>query len=225
MIGVIVIIVIVAIILLTASVMFSVNYSSPINNCNPGECPTNLVTGVKRCSSDPTESMSFNPKYEVCNSENLCDNSITPFAQTPNGSTIDSGVCIEERCNCMTHKMCSNWNSVAFKDEGLTMSQIPLSGTRILQPGYSCDMHISTINKINCPVDIDTLTGTNIGVDYCSAMYPECGDIPLCESGFLAIIENGLSSRYTCVASTPCTCGQSSYLNDVTGEITCKILT
>ncbi len=221
MIGVVTVIIVVVIAILIASVMFSNNYQSPVNVCNAGECPTNLLSGVKRCSIDPTERIKYNPKYEVCNSQNLCDNPLTPFAELESGATIDNGVCVSEGCNCRTARICNNWNVVAFKDDGTSISQIPLSGTRELQPGYTCDMHVSTIQGINCPITGETPEEIEANLRACSALYPECGQLPLCKMGYLAITNEGLSSRYTCVADTPCTCGQASILDHRTGNITC----
>jgi hypothetical protein len=55
--------------------------------CDAGQCPTNIYNGEKRCSSDTTQVMLYDPTYEVCNSPNTCESTSTLYALLSDGST------------------------------------------------------------------------------------------------------------------------------------------
>lgn len=84
--------------------------------CPQGQCPTNIWNGEKRCSSDSSQSMLYDPEYEVCNSQFTCENTMTPYALNADGSTNDKGVCEEGTiCRCLSKPQCPLYSTVLFE--------------------------------------------------------------------------------------------------------------
>jgi hypothetical protein len=84
-------------------------------NCPPGSCPTNILTGVKRCPKDDKTIMSAYLEYEVCNKPYTCDNNITPYAIRSDLSTDQNGVCdLGIQCRCSSKPSCPYYTSTVF---------------------------------------------------------------------------------------------------------------
>ncbi len=213
-----VVVAVVSLVVLVVAVIFFTNYQDTTFRCAIGECPTNIQTGVKRCSS--TQSLSYDPATEVCNSADRCDNPITSYAVLPTGGTDDRGVCATEECRCSTTAACPSWISAAFKlDDGLYTQRV-LDQTNSIPLGYQCYVAQSEIQALGCyiPEGGDVQAATT----ECLQLYPECGQIPLCRAGVLAYVDDGLASRYACVNSSTCPCGTTTILNPITGSVTCE---
>lgn len=77
--------------------------------CAPGQCGTNLTTGIKTCPVGDV-SLQINPAESVCNSRFVCDNPLTPFAVQSNGATDITGVCEPGvECPCLRVSQCPNF--------------------------------------------------------------------------------------------------------------------
>lgn len=85
--------------------------------CPPGQCPTNIITGTKRCPEN-TAPMSAFTEFEVCNSPYLCDNNITPYAVQSDLSTDANGVCpAGVPCRCVRAPACPYYLATAFRPQ------------------------------------------------------------------------------------------------------------
>lgn len=107
--------------------------STTLVDCLPGQCGTNLITGVKRC---PTGNgiISTNPANEVCNSPFVCDNPITPFAVLSDGSTNFQGICeAGVTCPCLATQTCPDYVLSTFTPSNGN-AYATLNGQRILFP-------------------------------------------------------------------------------------------
>lgn len=106
-------------------------------DCSPGQCVTNIYSGIKTCPSNNEDIMSINPSIEVCNSPFVCDNPITPFAVQSDGSTNIDGICpTGVRCRCVRRQFCAEYVTAYFtavngnpyqpiSDQRITFEQIP----------------------------------------------------------------------------------------------------
>lgn len=83
--------------------------------CPTNFCPTNILTGEKRCPSSG-QSLSLNPNYEVCNPPFQCTSPFTPYAQNNDGSTNLAGFCPPEvACNCLRTPRCAEYITSYFE--------------------------------------------------------------------------------------------------------------
>lgn len=88
----------------------------PTQPCSKGWCPTNLFTGIKRCSDDPEEKLVPNPIIEVCNPSDRCTNTKTPYAVQLDNSTRSDGQCPDgENCRCLRLSQCASFVTSKFQ--------------------------------------------------------------------------------------------------------------
>jgi hypothetical protein len=69
--------------------------------CPVGYCPTNIQTGEKRCPTNASLQILYNPATEVCNPQYSCNATATPYAIQFDGSVDLAGQCepgVECRC-------------------------------------------------------------------------------------------------------------------------------
>jgi hypothetical protein len=115
----------------THTMASSVATSELYLQCDAGQCPTNFYNGEKRCSSDPAQTMLYDPSYEVCNSPYACENAKTPYALLSDGSTNRSGVCeTGDICRCVTKPQCPNHSLVLFEMQNGSAYLTGIAGSR-----------------------------------------------------------------------------------------------
>jgi hypothetical protein len=72
------------------------------DSCPVGQCPTNINTGEKRCSANPSLQMIYDPTTEECNPRNSCTGVTTPYGVLFDGSTSLDGSCDPNaQCRCI----------------------------------------------------------------------------------------------------------------------------
>lgn len=89
-------------------------------NCPPGQCATNIYTGIKNCPATPAGTVSANLETEVCNSPYNCQNPETPYALQPDGGTNSQGVCLDTTatpCRCLSQARCPRYIATFFQVE------------------------------------------------------------------------------------------------------------
>lgn len=75
--------------------------------CKPGECVTNVTTGIKRCPVE-NEPDPYNPRTETCNSRFTCTSPRTRHPVGLNGETLQGTNCPHGvTCNCSNGPKCS----------------------------------------------------------------------------------------------------------------------
>lgn len=86
--------------------------------CGPGQCATDIATGVKDCPLNPDDVKIINPEVQVCNSPFTCENARTPYALRSDGSTDPNGVCeTDVQCRCLTEPQCAYYVTAFFSAE------------------------------------------------------------------------------------------------------------
>ena len=152
---------------------------SAIEECAPGQCATNIYTGVKvRCPGNASEAVSIDTGFEVCNSPFTCENVATPFAVQSDGSTNLDGICpTGVKCRCLEKPQCANHvtaifnveNGNAFSGiasqpivfnqvtdyidrEGVYFNQPPIIYDSVVTQFCTVTEEIVGINKISCDV-------------------------------------------------------------------------
>jgi hypothetical protein len=91
---------------------------SSYQKCIPGYCVTSILNGIKRCPSDPKDSLSYISGLEVCNPEFFCVDKNTPYALTTTGEVNVSGECETGiRCRCINEIRSPYYSTVYFTAE------------------------------------------------------------------------------------------------------------
>lgn len=134
-----------------AKVVSSENFTF---SCLPGQCSTDIETGIKTCPVDPTASMVVDPRVSVCNSAYLCDNPLTPYAKLSDGATTSSGVCAAGiKCPCLKQQICPDYViSIFTSSNGNPYSEV--NGQRILFPQQSSFVSNTGGSSVNTPFSL-----------------------------------------------------------------------
>lgn len=75
-------------------------------SCNPGECVTNIQTGIKRCPLD-NRVEPFDPTTETCNKRFSCTSNLTMHPVGLDGGTLQGRNCPAGlSCNCSARPLC-----------------------------------------------------------------------------------------------------------------------
>jgi hypothetical protein len=127
--------------------------------CNPGQCGTNLLTGIKTCPVGD-QALSINPAESVCNSRFVCDNPLTPFALQSDGSTNINGVCepgIE--CPCLGVSQCATYILSVFTTGNGNPYQNPI-GQRLTFPQQTSYVNAGGVETTTPPIQFQTPSTT-----------------------------------------------------------------
>lgn len=82
--------------------------------CRPGECVTDITTGLKRCPADDAQ-LYFDPVRETCNAPFTCSSNRTPYAMDENFATLSSRHCNKGiMCFCKSKPQCQTDLSSVF---------------------------------------------------------------------------------------------------------------
>lgn len=213
--------------------------------CSENQCATNIETGIRRCAKTP---MIINPEIEVCNTEYICDNPITPYALLSNGGTDPDGICEEGiNCPCVKYNQCPEYISSMFTSFTTPANynqsvinnfpQIPVQQIANPQTQF-CSVPFSwlTISNPGCNF-VNTYDYTNEDILKCmNLVVPNCvveTEMNPCVYGTLAFIvdNNTVINKNTlnnilvgCVKAPPCDCGEYNFYNTSAGEMICSSL-
>lgn len=124
------------ILIVIALVVFLIVFISSSNNnnlltCNTGQCVTNIFSGQTDCTT-----LTFNPLFQVCNTQGTCDNSRTQCVyQDPTLGTICpgdpnyTGLCAaSEPCVCVNRVYCPDFATTYFVPTVVSESGFTNSG-------------------------------------------------------------------------------------------------
>jgi hypothetical protein len=215
--------------------------------CGPGQCVTNIYNGAKICSTLQSENLIANPATEVCNSQFLCDNSLTPYALLSDGSTDNNGICQTGiACRCLRLPQCSTniitvfstSNGTAyqsFSSQRITITQnlvnTATTGTTGQSPNFQiqnplidfCTISNSWLNNLQPGVCNEVNPLTVAGVAQCQASNP-------CIAGTLAFIPSNINefsiadiniTPMGCVYGKPCDNNHLTVWNSGINEVVC----
>lgn len=213
--------------------------------CPTDQCGTNLLTGLKRCPPIG-QKIDYYPNIEVCNSRNLCDNPLTPYAVLSDGSAISSGVCESSidgtpaECPCQRVPTCQSYLTSMYQSTGGSGSQ-PLAGQRISfqqlptkQPNgiplsYTPGSEYCTIPLSWLPLAGCNFVSGGFTNDMNAEAVQECMDLgTACQAGTLALITSNSerldikNSQYGCVVGVKCPKGQLTVYDTKLGGIVCR---
>lgn len=109
--------------------------------CKPGDCVTNVRTGIKRCPVDD-EPEPFDPATEACNERFSCTSPRTPYPVSLNGHTLDGKSCPDGvACNCFSTPSCPSDRATVWMVSDSMSSPRAIAvrndGGVKIPPGYS----------------------------------------------------------------------------------------
>lgn len=221
---------------------------SSILSCAPGQCITNIYTGVKTCPGSTKDILDINVETETCNSPFTCESSVTPYALLSDGSTNLFGICDKDvQCRCLARPQCANHvtsyfnvnngsafqgiesqaivfnQEISYKDrENVFFAQPPL---RFVQPlNQFCEISEFWIGEQGCK--------SNLGPDGCNRTWPKVEVNKPCLRGVLAYVptdsdnftrDQKLDTPLSCVIGDTCPDDQLPYWDKATGKVACLI--
>lgn len=213
-----------------------------IIQCAPGQCATNIATGVKDCPAAADDIKSINPSTQVCNSPFSCESDSTPFALQSDGSTNLNGVCEPNvQCRCLTQPQCAYYVTAYFGAENgnpfqaiqpqrIAFTQIT-SGINanndfINQPPYA----LTSATTQFCAIPNEWLCRTWGSVVNSDTSYPLNESLGPCVAGTMAYVPNNVNAfdgtqlattPLSCVQGEPCAAGLTPVWNNQTYELNC----
>jgi hypothetical protein len=136
--------------------------------CSPGLCVTSKLTGIKRCPTLPTDTLSYLDGIEVCNPEFFCTDKETPYAITSSGEVNEAGECEQgDRCRCInefrsyyysaTYFEATNGNPYSDSENNYILTQTPIEDAQKNPGKVVFKMPPNTFYKLN-PSVLNRLT-------------------------------------------------------------------
>jgi hypothetical protein len=225
-----------------------------LQQCAPGQCATNIYNGEKLCpggTGSSTSGILADPAFEVCNSQLICDNPLTPYAVQDDLSTSITGVCQPGIvCRCLTKPQCAEYIVSIFNTAngnpfaGLQGSRtiFTQSNTHVTAGGTATSVppitYPNTLSSF-CTVPLDFLNRSSPGCSFatemnqttiqqCMAMNNAClvGTLAFLPDNFNTFSVTDINSTpLACVRGTGCTGpGQVAVWNNELGQVLCSTL-
>jgi len=178
--------------------------------CQTGYCPTNKFTGEKRCPTNSSVGLQYDPEYEVCNPSNGCVDVSTPYAVQSDGSTSTSGTCDVDQCRCVNFLATPSYIEVLFNMEnGNLYSTQPETQNRVVlsqQPSQ----YLGEGNNVPMVFNSTINQFWQIAPSLLSYVVPSpCSDI--FANGPIDP-EVSIEQYITCINRNPCVAGRMAYL-------------
>jgi len=220
----------------------------PIMECAPGQCVTDVATGIKDCPTDVADIKTINPVTQVCNSPFTCENDRTPYALRSDGSTDLDGVCeTGVQCRCLTQPQCAYYVTSYFRAQNgnpfqsiqpqrlvfeQTSSGLNANDNFVSQPPYA----LSSPTTEFCAIPNEWLCRTwgsvlNPNSDLSTPINESLGP---CLSGTMAYVPDNPNrfdgdqlavTPLSCVQGTPCSSGLTPVWNNFTYQLDCVEIT
>lgn len=218
--------------------------------CQPGQCATNIFNGEKSCPPQDQIAL-IDPSFQVCNSPNVCDNQLTPYALQDDGSAISSGTCQPGvTCRCLRQPQCADYIVSIFESiNGNPFTTLEGSHTAFTQTSNGVDPNTGQIVSVPpipytdpltsfCTVPLEWLNRSAPGCNFAAEMtlnsLIECMDRDeACLVGTLAFLAvnpdtftsaNINTTPLACVRGVACPSGQVAIWNNSLGEVVCKTI-
>jgi hypothetical protein len=159
--------------------------------CLPGQCGTNIQSGVKRCTSG-TGTVFIDPSREVCNGRFVCDNLKTPYAILSDQSTNLLGVCEENtECGCTNTLKCADYiqsifktfNGDAYSSFDKTRIEFQQSSSFVTKSNVSSDyppIEYDDPSNIFCKIPIGYLSRSSPGCNFINELNPTLEELKIC---------------------------------------------
>jgi hypothetical protein len=194
--------------ILYKSTYFGEGQTKALLTCDPGECPTNIQTGEKRCSQNTSSPLQYDPIYEVCNPRNSCSAFQTPYALLPDGSTDISGQCATNNkgCSCVNTLYTPSFVEVMFNQGQNLLNNVPgAQNTFVLN--QTVNPYIGEGNNVPMSYTDPSSQFWQIGLPDLPFILPNvCYDLFLNDT----VVDVGVSVN--CINRNPCMAGRLAYV-------------
>jgi len=243
---IIIIISIVLIILFWIWMIYIIRTNPPsggtIIQCSPGQCSTNILTGVKDCPVTADDIKSIDPVTQVCNSPFTCESDVTPYALQSDGSTNLDGICEPNvQCRCLSQPQCAYHVTAYFTAQNgnpfqsiqpqrivftQTTSGVNANNNFINQPPYA----LTSATTQFCAIPNEWLCRTWGSVLDPDTSKPLNESLGPCVTGTMAYVPNDpntfdgtqlATTPLSCVQGEPCSTGLTPVWNNRTYELNC----
>lgn len=198
--------------------------------CDTGDCPTDKVTGEKKCPENFSERYAWDPTYQNCQPEQYC---VAPngYAVLSDGSTDSRGYCgyvpgsntQRQKCRCLPNPYCAQYISNYFttvagnayvdtEGENNTYAQNPnpaYNNGTVQNSNQTLGMKLSNPASSFCTIPINWIYSTVPG---CSYVYNRS------TPGFDSTSE--VENTIACLQNNPCNAGVLSFLTDDSASFT-----
>ena len=178
-------------------------------SCPPGECPTNIANGEKRCPINSLQEILYDPTYEVCNPVDACTNSQTPYAELFDESTSLEGICNYPMCRCLNYATTPAYTQVLFEVQG---GDLYTSNPQLLDKWFLNQLPNTAIgqgNVIGMRYSDPTTQFFTIAPSVLSKL---ANSTPICKELFQGGPEIDSFDMLKCVNSNPCQLGKMAYI-------------
>ncbi len=210
--------------------------SGPVElTCEPGQCSTNIFTGVKDCPASTSETKTINPTIEACNSPFVCDNPKTPHALQSDGST-KVAICEKTvQCRCLQKPQCAE-HVTAFFDTTLGNPYQGIDSQKFIVTQENGYLDLAGEFQTDVPLQFETpaLQFCAISNEFLSRSWPkvvdEDGNFGECLTGAIAFIpenpedfarDDTPRTPLSCVRGVPCKKGEIPFWDPRFDEIKC----
>lgn len=185
------------------------NRSSFTITCATGQCATNIQSGFKTCPAS-NDSISIDPSQFVCNSPNVCDNPLTPYALQSDGSTNINGICENNtQCPCLRVSQCPEYIlSIFTANNGSPYEQ--LDGQRISFPQESTYITINGTLTTTPPIQFNNPATSfcSVPISWLPLATPGCNFVSAANANIMdyndILVCQGLLNGCNGVTASPC---------------------
>jgi len=202
--------------------------------CEPGQCSTNIFTGVKDCPVNSADIKTVNPTMEVCNSPFTCENPRTPHALQSDGST-KIGICEgKNKCRCLQKPQCAE-HVTAYFETTLGNPYQGVDGQKLIISQVNSYKDLAGNFQTDSPLQFESSAtefcaiSRELGERSWPPVFDENGPAE-CLNGILAYVPEN-SSTFTredventalsCVVGTRCSSGEIPYWDTRLGRVNC----
>ncbi len=198
--------------------------------CNPGECATNIFTGIKRCLDSETQEIEIDPGIEVCNSRFFCENPKTPFAVQSDQSTNSEGLCqTDVICRCVQNPQCAEHVTAYFQVDNGTIFQ-PNQTQRVFFKQTSSYTDLAGDFRTDAPFHLPDPDNSFCELSLVSVdrIFPITKVNDPCVYGVLAFVpedpetfDGTQETPISCVRGKPCPANQIPFFDTRSNEVAC----
>lgn len=208
----------------------NVTSSTAINQCNPGQCPTDQKTGEKMCPP-PNEKYAYNITTQVCNYPGICRGQL-PYAINSDNGVAVNGICQDDpvtglplNCRCSDDLTCPDYVLASYN----VLTGNPYSSNTNTQFGQNLINQYggsgSTLSRPNtgfCQIPLSWLLRAQPGCAGVSGstdleVAKNCMQLNPCLQGVIAFITNNVSTvTLSSLSQLPVACVRPNYF-DSTG--------
>lgn len=173
-----------------------------LSRCSSGECAIDIVSGIKRCSSDGNQII-YNTSQELCTFPDTCPDKL-PYSVGIDGETFGS-VCDTPQCICSSVKTAAQHTTAVFSTSRGNLDTIVIDETlgygnftRILSNNEYGKINISRLNELGCDFKHDDSQPLNC------ELLGNCNSISATETP-------SIKNTLLCLTQNVCPSGQIAY--------------